>query len=133
MARIEWKGLEAYQDKLHELTIGTAKLCKAAVYEGAAVVVEAVKAKCPTDSGDLRDSVGLSEMRNDNGFINTKLGFDGYDSKGVPNVVKARVIESGASNHKKNPFVRLAVNGCKEQAKAAMAKKFDDAVNEIMK
>ena len=57
--------------------------------------------------GDLLGSLGITPPGVDSqGNVNTKIGFDGYDSKGVANQLKARVMESGTSKIKKRPFVR---------------------------
>ena len=62
-------------------------------------------------------------MQNDNGFLNVKIGFDGYNNvrtrtypKGQPNALIARATESGSSVRKKTPFIRPAVNASKKQA-----------------
>ena len=62
-----------------------------------------------------------------------KIGFDGYDSKGVPNQIKARVLESGSSRQKKRPFVRPALKATKKEAEDAMAKIVDEEIKKIMK
>jgi len=56
---------------------------------------------------------------------NTKIGFDGYDRKGVPNALKARAMESGTSTQPKRPFVRPAVNRVKKKAIEEMGKTLD--------
>lgn len=140
MAKIEFKGIDNYRAILKELSFKAEDILKASVYEGAAVVVEAVKSAVPVSqsvsAGDLRDSVGLSSMRNDNGYINTKLGFDGYDSKGVPNAVKARVLESGRSdvaNYPKHPFVRQATRAVQARAVGVMETELDRRIDDYMK
>ncbi len=84
-------------------------------------------------TGDLENSLGIAPPDVDrNGNINTKIGFDGYDSKGVPNVIKARVMESGSSRQKKRPFVRTAVNRSRKNALEEMNKKYDEEIKKIM-
>lgn len=126
MATISFKGLDEYRDVMMKLQLKTDFIIKPAVYEGAAIVVEEVKKSLDrvTSSqatGDLRESIGLSPMENDNGFINTKLGFEGYDRKGDPNIVKARALESGTSKQQKKPFIRPAVNKVRAEAENRMA------------
>ena len=84
-------------------------------------------------------SFGLSPMRDDNGYVNTKAGFDGYGRhqtpsfpNGVPNAVVARSCESGTSWMKKQPFMRKSVNGARAVAVAAMAAKFDEEIKKQM-
>lgn len=134
MARLTvGKGLEKYQARLAKLGAAADGICKAAVYEGAAIIADAVRANTPADTGDLRDSIGLSKMKNENGYINTKLGFDGYDRKGVPNALKAAAIESGTSKMKKKPFVRPTVLANADRAEARMAQVVEEMIKNTMK
>ena len=78
-------------------------------------------------------------MENDNGYINTKIGFDGYNAtktkkypNGQPNALIARSIESGTSKHQKTPFVRPAISKAKAKAEAAMAASVDKDINNTM-
>ena len=133
MATITMQGLDEYADKIKALGMGIEGVCKYAIYPAAGIVIEAIKENTPVDSGDLRDSTSLSVMRNDNGFIYTKVTWTGYDSKGVPNAIKANVLESGSSTRQKHPFVRPAVNKSKKAAEFAMEMYFNEKCNEIMK
>ena len=85
-------------------------------------------------SGALEASLGITPIQSDkDGFINAKVGFDGYDGKGVPNQLKARVMESGSSAVRKRPFVRPAVNATKKAAVEAMQQVIDEETKKIMK
>ena len=82
------------------------------VYAGAKVVADEIKGglqwatgESEHSTGDLLDSLGIAPIDTDNrGNINTKVGFDGYDRKGVPNQLKARAMESGTSTQPKKPL-----------------------------
>lgn len=100
-------------------------IIKQGLYEGAKVAMENIKPKIPVDTGDLKNSFGISKMREDENGVNVKLGFDGYDRKGVANQLKARVLESGTSKIKKRPFLRPAVNACKTQIETAVKSKIE--------
>lgn len=136
MAKIKFDGLEAYQDRLLELEHRTTGICKQAVYEGAKIVADTLTENCPVGEGDLQKSIGLSTMRNEDGFIYTVLGFAGYDKKGNPNVVKARVLENGRSSSKgitgKRPFIRKSISQSKGKAVNAMKKKVIDLIDKHM-
>ena len=74
-------------------------------------------------------------MQNENGYINVKLGFDGYNSvktkkypKGQPNALIARVTESGSSYRTKTPFIRPAVRATKKAAEQAGQAKIDERI-----
>jgi hypothetical protein len=88
---------------------------------------------------DLADSLGIAPPGvDDTGYVNTKVGFDGYGSypsmkypKGLPNKLLARSIESGSSVRQKQPFVRQAVNRSKKKALEEMRKKCDEEIKII--
>ena len=88
----------------------------------------------------LQDGFGISPMGSEDGMLNVKLGFDGYNGmktkkypKGQPNVLLARSIESGSSIAKKRPFVAPAVRKTKKAAEETMAKIIDEESAKIMK
>lgn len=136
MATFKFEGTEEYIRKITILHDKGENLLKGAVYEGAAVVADAVRSALAQheDTGDLLASMTLVPMRNDNGFVNTKINFAGYDRNGVPNALKAAVLESGTSDgkHPKLRVLTKAVNGAKEQATNAMSAKIDQLTSKIM-
>ena len=116
MAKIDFKGIDEYSKKLEILFKDTEKVVREAVYEGAAVVADEIKAGLkglPIEEGknglppvgtaehklsgvsrrqksDLIDSFGLAPIENDGGYIQTNAGVDGYGSiptKKYPNGV----------------------------------------------
>ncbi len=65
----------------------------------------------------------ISPMQNERGYLNVKLGFDGYNKvktrkypKGQPNVLIARSVESGSSVREKSPFIRPALRQTQNEA-----------------
>lgn len=150
MATMQIRGVSEYLKALSKMEKSAEGSVKKAVYEGAKIVVEAcaegVKS-IPVVSGKdgygteerptrgvhrkqkqgLEESLGISKMKNENGFINVKIGFSGYNDfttgkypMGQPNVLIARSVESGTSFRVKHPFMRPAVNRSKNQAIYAM-------------
>ena len=116
------------------------RIAGAAIYQGAGIVADEIKKgieglpeKTGVTKRGLIDGFGISGLQNDNGYHNVKLGFDGYNENGVPNVLMARVFESGTSKVQKRPFVRPAVNRSKKQVEQAMAKTIDKEIGKIMK
>lgn len=152
MAKMTIKGLDEYARKLSQLGQASSDIAKKAVYAGANILADEVKrrlqanlddprsvAKSPngllksdSSSGDLMESFGIAPISTDkNGNTNTKIGFNGYDSKGVPNALKARAMESGTSTLRKRPFVRPAVNAVKGKAQAEMGAVVDKEIAKI--
>lgn len=161
MARFEFRGIEKYINKLDTFRLVTKdSIIARTTYAGAAVVADAVRKSIEAlpvgsgkaDDGGLVDTVttaqkrglldgfGISPMRDDNGFINVKLGFDGYNAtrtkkypRGQPNVLIARSVNSGTTFRKKTKFVDKAVNSAKKAAEAAMDAACSREIEKIMK
>lgn len=137
MAKITFDGLEEYIELLEKMEVKRNSIIKPAVYDGAAIVVKEVKENLrrvvgPGNTGDLERSIGLATMQDQDGFVHTKLGFDGYDRNHHPNIVKARALESGTSKQQKTPFIRPAVNKCKDEVVEKMAATVDKQIKKIM-
>lgn len=163
MARIKIQGITEYETKLTALGRRGGEIIKRGVYAGADIVADAVAeaiSGIPTEAGpggrpklakkgeklvglsprqkaDLIKGLGLSKMSEESGYINTKLGFNGYGStptkkytKGVPNVLLMRSVEKGTYFRKKNPVIRRTVNRVRPIAEKAMA---DEVEKEIKK
>ena len=135
MAKFEVANIDEYIQQLH--TLGTpavtSAIIKMAVFDGAAVVADEVRANIPKDSGDLASSMYLAPMVNESGYIFTKLGFAGYDGKGVPNQLKAAVLEHGRSGGVgKRPFIRKSINAVKDSAVAAMEQRLEKEIEKLV-
>lgn len=125
-------GLDDYIRRLRALGANIEGACKRATYPAAGMVIEAIKANTPVDTGALRDSLALEHFVNDNGYIYTQVTFNGTDERGHPNPVKARVLESGSSRQQKRPFIRPAVNRVRDRAEAMIAAEFEKICDEQM-
>lgn len=141
MARITFKAGEEFVMKLSRLEAGSEEIAKRAVYAGAGIVADKIRENLSANlsgsqqsSGALEASLGITPVAADrDGWINAKIGFDGYDERGVPNQLKARVMESGSSRVKKRPFVRPAVTATKKAAVEAMQRVIDEEIEKTMK
>lgn len=159
MAKCKCIGLEEYEGKLLQLKNLTTEMIGRAVFDGAAVVADRVKANIgsiPIDNrfvrGDetlngiselqkqgLEQGFGIAPMRDEGGYMHVKLGFNGYNAvrskkypAGQPNSVIARSVNSGTSFRQRIPFVDDAVNASKAQAEEAMKKTFDEELGKVM-
>lgn len=139
MARMTFKAGNEYALKLSRLAAGQEEIASKAIYAGAKIVADKIREnlrKVTSDeaTGDLENSLGITPLGTDrDGNYNRKVGFDGYDRKGVPNALKARAKESGTSRQKKTPFVRPAVNATKKQAEAVMGRIIEEETKKIMR
>lgn len=162
MAKITFTGLEKYIEELKSLEQESDDIIKQAVYAGAEVMADGIKSAIqslptgskrfyahdgtllkgitPAQKQGLIDGFGISKMENKAGYVNVKIGFNGYNSEptpkypqGQPNVLIARSVESGSSVRQKHPFVRPAIQKYKKATESAMSKKIDIEINKIMK
>ena len=161
MAKFQFEGVDEYISQLNKLYSDTDKIIGRAIYEGTGVVMKAIKsaiANINTDDSHgygtaenpktgptsiqkagLIHSVGIAKMRNDGGFYNTKIGFDGYNlvqtkrwPQGQPNAMVARSIESGTSWMTKQPFMRKAEQAAKGPCEKVMQETIDLEIDYIM-
>ena len=158
------KELNEYIAQLQKIGEDTSELCGQVVYEMAAVVADEVKKninalpaepdtealvdykekkKSPitySQKKGLQEGFGISPMQDDKGYLNVKLGFDGYNDtitkkypKGQPNALIARSIENGSSVREKHPFIRTAVNKAKKKAVERGQEIIDERIKTITK
>lgn len=160
MATFKFEGVNDLVAQYQKLADDTEKVIGAAIYKGAGVVMKEVvgavegistdnrfgTAENPTSGPSsiqkegLRHSLGIAKMRNDGGFWNVKIGFDGYNRvktktwpQGQPNMMVARSIESGTSWMRKQPFMRHAEQSAKGPCEKAMSETVDKEIQKIIK
>lgn len=83
-------------------------------------------------TGALERSVTIDKPKkdkNDNSYI--RIYFKGKDDRGVPNAVKAAVMEHGSSKQQKKPFIRPAVNEADKEVNAEMQNVFNNEISNI--
>ena len=161
MAKITFPGLNDYELMISKLSKGVDDIAGKAIYAGAGIVADAIKENikalpivrgygttenplpggvtAPQKAG-LIDGMGISPMQDDGGYLNVKIGFDGYNAtktdkypQGQPNQLVARGVESGTSWKQKKPFIRPAINASKSRAEAEMARILDQEIEKITK
>jgi HK97 gp10 family phage protein len=142
------RGIDQYIEQLTNLEFTAHDAIGRAIYMGADVVADAIRAniqKLPAtvvtnvQRQGLLGSLGIASMRQDGGEFNVKIGFDGYNAhvtkkypKGHPNSMIARAIESGTSFSPKHPFVDPAVRATKDKAEKAMAEELNKELQKRM-
>lgn len=152
--RMTYHGADELADKLMLLGEHGTSIAKAALYDGAAVVADAIHSAVgslpsvttrpfdgvsDSDREDLAAGIGIAKFAESADSVDTAISFNGYARRtearypnGVPLAMIARSLESGSSLRQKHPFVRPAAQGAKAAALAAMAKKAEEEVNKIM-
>lgn len=161
MARMQVRGIDEYSSKIRKLSRNSNRIIERGIYVGAGIVANSVKRGLQNllvengfgteenkltgvsrrQKSDLIKSMGLAPIKHQaNGYINTKVGWDGYGSiptktypKGVPNQLLMRSVESGTSFRKKTPVIRKSVNRVKETAVKEMAAVVDEELRKEFK
>lgn len=89
--------------------------------------------KQPSKStGDLLASLRVTKpYQTADGTWNIKVGCAGYDSKGVPNSLKAAVLEKGKSYQKARPWAKPAARSAKEKCIQKMQETLDAEVKKL--
>lgn len=159
MAKIDFSGLDEYADFLSQVGLELEReIMGEAIYKGASVVFEEINkgiSSIPTDEtwgtrehpqfglnrlqkAGLHESLGIARMRNDDGFLNVKIGFDGYNKikterwpNGQPNAMVARSIERGTSWLKATPFVKKSIAAVKQRVLGVMMVVFEEKIHAI--
>lgn len=140
-------GLDKLISKLDKLT-DIYPVLKASLYDGAGILADEIKKRAPDV---VKPSISISRMDKGNGRVTTAIVFAGYYDKhkttqfpnGVPYSMLAAVYESGTSERStasgfnrgsvtKHPFIRPAINACKERAANAMQEQMDEQIKTIM-
>lgn len=162
MATIQFKKGDEYLLKISKLeALAKEQVIGGAIYGAAEIVADEIRAelnKVPTDEkwGEsdnlaagprkvqkvgLEQSLGIAKMRDDgSGYINVKIGFDGYNKvvtsrwpEGQPNQMVARSVERGTSYMESTPFVKRAVRQSRKRAIEYMRDAVDAETEKIMK
>lgn len=127
MASVKLRTSDALIRQLSQISgEGADEAAKRAIYVGAGYMAERIKESLrgvvsENATGDLEDSLGITTIKlNKRGDWSARIGFHGYDRKGVSNILKARVLESGSSKQRKRPFFSPAVKKYRKIAEERM-------------
>lgn len=156
MAKAKTIGLDDYIATLDRMSSGWDRAAGRAVYDGAGLLARYVEDEInalPIRSGQgspenrvkgvtsiektaLLTGFGIARMRNDNGFRNVRLGFDGYDgvkTRLYPNghaiSMIARSVNHGTSWMVKIPFITRAYNKARKEVERTMQRTFEKELN----
>lgn len=160
MPKVTINSIEPLLQRLNQLGANTEEIAKKAVYAGAGVMADEYRAEIealPVDNRfgteenprrgvteeekkGLLEGLGITPISNDRGYINSKIGFDGYNEnetknwpKGKPNQMVARAINSGTSFLEKIPFSDIANRRGRVQAEAKMMEIVEQDIDKILK
>lgn len=150
--------IDEYIYKLDQMHANTEEMIGRSIFPGAAIVTDAIRAgiegipEAPShyakgqktgltraQKQGLLDGLGIAVMRNDGGFLNVKVGMDGYNStvtkrwpKGQPNALIIRALESGTSFQARQPVIAPAIRSSRNAAIQKMKEQFDEETRKVM-
>ena len=150
--------IDEYIYKLDQMHANTEEMIGRSIFPGAAIVTDAIRAgiegipEAPShyargmktgltasQKAGLLDGLGIAVMRNDGGFLNVKVGMDGYNStvtkrwpKGQPNALIIRALESGTSFQVRQPVIAPAIRSSRNAAIQKMKEQFDEETRKVM-
>lgn len=156
MAKISFSGLDTYMESLRKLGAEADRISGNAIYEGAKILADEIKSgikqldvgteseyeieRREIQKEGLEKGFGVSVLKDDDGFMNVLIGFNGYNElktpkfkDGQPNQMVARIFNSGTSHNRKQPFFDNAVKLTKKRVKLKMQETFEKEVEKIMK
>lgn len=156
------EAINSYLSMLKKMQVNSNEIIRKAIYPAAGIMADAIKNEIdnlptvhPRKKGTetnklqgitskqkegLQESLGISPMKEENGIISTKIGFDGYNGvktknfpHGQPNVMIARSINSGTSFREKTQFMDKAIRKNRKKVEKEIEKQFDEQIKKIMK
>lgn len=159
MAKFIFNGINEYIAELQALEKNTSPAIGKAIYNGAGWVADCIREAVlmlpvdpriyvnderwgihPDQKEGLLDGLGISKLRNDNGYLNVKIGFDGYNKiktdrwpNGQPNVMVARATESGTSFLPKFGTISQTVRESRRECERVMRETIDEEIQNIIK
>ena len=132
MPKIQLKGLDDTVFVLNRLTDKSEGVIKRAIYDGAGILADAVRANIDTiktggpsdwerrrretQKAGLRAGLTTFKIEEAGGTIAGGVGFDGYNELGQANRMIARVFNSGTSFSSRQPFFERALRSETESA-----------------
>lgn len=130
MAKLKIQGYDEISLMLSNLEKDTDEIAKKAIRAGADIAADKVRSNLQgilsgKSTGDLEKSFGITPVnRDDRGDYNAKIGFHGYDKKGVANQLKARVLNSGSKVRgiKGKRFFRPAIKATEKEVQEEMSR-----------
>ena len=148
-AKINDKAINELYQTLERLGADAEGVAKQGIFEGAGLIADAVRANIDgirtggksdwetrrreMQKAGLREGLTTSPIQPFKGGIYGGVGFDGYNAKGQPNQLIARVFNSGTSFSSKQAFFESAVRRTRSAAKQRVIDKMNEEFEKIAK
>lgn len=140
MARFEVIGLDYMEKQLLRRSRNAKQAAEAMIKKGAEVIIKAQRdeiiAMDLVDSGDLRDSLKVSKIKEKDNEVYAEIYPHGKDKKGVRNALKGAIAEYGRVYREKGkvkfkaarPWRTAANNKCVVEAHEEMKKAWEEVM-----
>lgn len=152
MATVKAEGMSEVMAMLEVLPERAEGVIKKGVYEGAGYYDQKIREAISGLKGDtqkgwlsdvqvkgLLDGLYITKMKNDDGYINVTISFNGYNKvstkkypNGHPNLMIARATEGGAYWHEPHPFIKPILNKTKKEAIRLTSESIKSSIAEIV-
>ena len=142
MPKIQLKGLDDTVFVLNRLTDKSEGVIKRAIYDGAGILADAVRANIDTiktggrretQKAGLRAGLTTFKIEEAGGTIAGGVGFDGYNELGQANRMIARVFNSGTSFSSRQPFFERAIRSARYAARQKVLSELEDEIDKLTK
>ena len=149
MPKIQLKGLDDTVFVLNRLTDKSEGVIKRALYDGAGILADAVRANIDTiktggpsdwerrrretQKAGLRAGLTTFKIEEAGGTIAGGVGFDGYNELGQANRMIARVFNSGTSFSSRQPFFERAIRSARYAARQKVLSEIEDEIDKLTK
>lgn len=152
--RFRVKGLKEYLTKLEKLSnyFAMKYAAELALQKGADVVADETRSAIsgiPVDNrpyvpdgrksimqvqkNGLLEGFGISPKQEKGDSIDMKTGVDGYNKIGQPNVLIARILESGTSYMPSNPVISKATRRARKKCVQAIEDSLNESIEKMMR
>lgn len=156
MPKVTISGFKEYEQLLDKMSTETVRVLGEGIYAGANILanqikhgIQGIRTEGPSKWEEERrekqkqaliHSFGIAPMQESNGFLNVKLGFEGYNDiktptypGGQPNAMVARMYNSGTSVLSKQGFFDKSVRAAQGQAKKTAVSVIEEEIDKILK
>jgi hypothetical protein len=147
MATITFPGIEQYEKQLEQIGRQAPRILGRALYDGAGILADAVQEEIkgldrldPKQREGLSKGLGIASFWEENGNLQTKIGFEGYNRwktkrwpRGQPNAMIARATIRGTSWMMPNRFTDRAARKARERCIKAMQTRMDRELADLTK
>ena len=138
MGRVITAGIDDLTAELEAVAAHLGGVGKAALYEGAGVMADAIKEAAGSlpykgsTVAQIQNAVGITKFKDTEDGSGTSIGFDGYFAEShFPIPFFVREVEGGTSRIPARPFVRRAATAAQPAAEAVIIGAAEERIKQL--